>query len=102
MRRNHEGERLLILTLNLEAAVETEDWPAVDQLIQSRNAAIESCATLSKSLQTEIAAADERILTSLRRRLNGVRADMRNLGAALRIASSYAREPRRDGLSLAG
>jgi hypothetical protein len=96
------AERLLLLTLTLEAAVESEDWNEVSQIFTARAALLDSLQGMPSATAAEINAAEERMLTSLRKRLALVRADMRNLTAALRIASPYSREQSEAHLSLAG
>jgi hypothetical protein len=86
------AERLLLLTLTLESAVETEDWNEVSQILTARAALLDSLQGMSSVTAAEIGAAEERMLSSLRKRLGLVKADMRNLTAALRIASPYSRE----------
>lgn len=102
MRPNHPGaERLLLLTLMLESAVEAEDWRQIDELLLARTHAIETCPAQERPVLEHLASIEERILETLRRRLTAVKSDMRNLTAALRIADPYARPAAADRLSLA-
>jgi hypothetical protein len=97
-----QAERLLLLTLTLESAVEAEDWSEVSDILNVRNVVLDCLEPIPAVTARDICAAEERMLTSLRRRLVGVRADMRNLSAALRIAAPYSREQSSGSLSLAG
>jgi hypothetical protein len=101
-RKNAASEKLLLLTLTLEAAVEAENWSEVTETLKARAAVVETLSAIPESTMREVTAVEERMLTVLRRRLIGVRADMRNLSAALRIASPYANGRGDSSLSLAG
>jgi len=97
-----DGDRLLLLTFMLEAAVAADDWTDITEIIRARAALIGTLNELSKELIEEIGEVEERVLTVLRRKLVGTRADIRNLSAALRIAAPYVRAQRASTLSLAG
>src|SRR4051794_25580299 len=96
-----EAERLLLLTLTLEAAIQAENWPEVTEILKARSGLLDCLTTCPATLADEITAVEERMLTTLRQRLRGIRSDLRNLSAALRIASPYLRE-QQSSLSLAG
>jgi len=95
------AQRLLVLTLMIEAAVQNNDWREVKSLLNTRAELIDDLQSLPKEVAREIGIAEERILTTLRKRLVGVRGDLRNLTAALRIAAPYARAQKPASLSLA-
>jgi len=95
------GQRLLVLTLMIESAVASSDWSEVKSLLNARAELMDDLRSLPKSTAGEIGLVEERILTVLRKRLSGVRGDLRNLTAALRIAAPYARSQRPATLSLA-
>lgn len=97
-----DAQRLLILTLSLEAAVSNEDWQEVSSTLTARSQIIDVLASVPKDIAEQIAKAEDRMLSTLRSRLILVRADMRNLSAALRIASSYTKADHGSSLSLAG
>ena len=98
---SNRAQSLLVLTLMIEAAIQASDWPEVKSLLDARANLIVELDSLPHSTAEEIGAVEERILTTLRRRLTGVRGDLRNLTAALRIAAPYARSQRTASLSLA-
>ena len=101
MQRNPDGERLLILTLGLEAAISESDWKQVTELFRARQALIEELSGVSSDWLMKIATVEERMLILLQTRLQAVRADMRNLSAVLKIAGPYAKVQRQSMLSLA-
>ena len=96
------GDRLIILSLTLEAAVRDENWAEVAELLDARSAVLDAQPKLSKQVVDELSAIDERMLTSLRHRLAAVKGDMRNLSAALRISNPYGRQRTQASVSLAG
>lgn len=98
----NEAERLLILTLLLESALGQEDWAAAQEIFRARAELIEATDAIPEDVVRKIAAVEDRTLTTLRRRLVTVRADMRNLSAALRITSPYSKMNAAPSLSLAG
>jgi len=98
-----DSEKLLLLTLTMEAAVQDENWREVNEIVRARAELIETLSDVPEETLARISTVEERMLTLLRRRLVGVRADMRNLSAALRIANSHNRtRDTRSSLSLAG
>ncbi len=100
--KSSNAERLLVLTFMLEAAVESEDWAEVSHVLDARQELIDELDLIPPKTIREIGVIEERVLTTMRRRLVGVRADMRNLTAALRTANSYVHARRPASLSLAG
>jgi len=98
----HDGQRLLLLTLMVETAIQTEAWPEVTELLNARALLIDRVEGLPENIASELAIVEERMLTTLRLRLGAVRADLRNLSAALRIARPYSNAPAASLLSLAG
>lgn len=102
-RKNRDAEKLLLLTLTLESAVDGENWLEVAEIFKSRAELIESLADVPDDTLRRISVVEDRTLTLLRQRLGGVRADMRNLSAALRITNSFNRgRQAQSSLSLAG
>lgn len=95
-----EADRLIALSLNLEAAVLAEDWAQVTLLVNARGEILEK-HTLTEALYKEVAAIDERMLNELRSRLAGVKADMRNLSTAIKVASPYAKQEPAGSMSVA-
>jgi hypothetical protein len=100
--KTNDGERLLLLTLILEAAVESENWVEVSRILDARATILDCLSPITPNTVSEISAAEERMLDCLRKRLGGVRADLRNLTAALRITTPYSQEQSESALSLAG
>jgi hypothetical protein len=96
------GQRLLLITLTLEAAIQADDWREVTALLSARASLIEGLESVPQGLLIQIGIAEERMLTTLRQRLVAVRGDIRNLTAALRISSPYSRAQRSPSFSLAG
>ncbi|HVT11061.1 MAG TPA: hypothetical protein VHE55_02245 [Fimbriimonadaceae bacterium] len=96
-----DAERLLVLTLLLESALQAEDWSAVRETFRARAELIDSLGVVPQDIAKKIGEIEERTLTGLRQRLIAIRADMRNLTAALRIASPYSRAQSASSLSLA-
>ncbi|HWA84454.1 MAG TPA: hypothetical protein VG820_13515 [Fimbriimonadaceae bacterium] len=97
-----DAERLVVLTLLLESALLAEDWATVRETFRVRAELIEAVGTVPQDTARKIGEIEERTLASLRKRLAAVRADMRNLTAALRIASPYSKAQAQPSLSLAG
>src|ERR1044072_2811661 len=93
-------DRLIPLTLSIEAAGASEDWPQVNQLLTARGVILDQ-GPLPESVYTEVRAIDERMLTELRKGLAGVKKDLRNLSAALKVASPYAKQGQGASISLA-
>jgi hypothetical protein len=101
-RNSADADRLLLLTLMLEPAIEAEDWPQITELLRARASILEDILAFPNEIYSRVVRADERMLAMLQQRLVGVRSDMRNLSAALKIAAPYARESSSPSLSLAG
>ena len=101
-RKSSAGDRLLLLTLTLEAAVAEENWTEVSEILGARGAILDAGQNISAKTLEEMLDIEERILTTLRRRLMAVKGDMRNLSTALRIASPYVRDAAASSFSLAG
>jgi hypothetical protein len=101
-RKSSAGDRLLLLTLTLDAAVTNESWAEVSEILKARGEIADSGCRISEKTLQEIGQIEERILTTLRRRLLAVKGDMRNLATALRIASPYVRGAETSSFSLAG
>jgi hypothetical protein len=97
-----DADRLLLLTMMLEAAVAEEEWPRVTEIFSARAALLQDLRAFPEEIYAQITTIEERTLTTLRRRLTAVRGDMRNLSAALKIAAPYARKQESTLLSLAG
>jgi hypothetical protein len=95
------GDKLVVLSLTLEAAVRDERWQDVSELLNSRAAILEAHTKLPKKVYDEIAVIDERMLNELRKRLASVKTDLRNLSAALRISNPYGRQHAPHSVSIA-
>jgi hypothetical protein len=102
MQPEGDAERLLILTMMLEIAIGEEDWPRVSEILFARASLMQALTAFPEHIYTQITVIEDRTLTALRRRLGSVRADMRNLSAALKIAAPYTRRRETSLLSLAG
>ncbi len=85
--------RLIVLTLNLEVAVQNEDWPEVATLLKARGDILDSVGAIPPVVLSEIQAIEERIYAVLAHRIKQVKVDMRNLSAAIRIAGSRVPQP---------
>jgi hypothetical protein len=97
-----DGEMLLLLSLNLEQALSHEDWATANELLSSRDQTLSSAVAIEPGLAAEIACVEDRILLMLRDRIAETTVDMRNLSAALRLASAYNRTQHGSHISLAG
>jgi hypothetical protein len=82
---NSQAEKVLILTLQIEAEVRTENWEEINRLLESRDQAIASILYIHPEALAEIHQVEERTLTLLRQKLRDDKAEMRTLNAALRL-----------------
>ena len=96
-----DSERLLVLTLVLETAIQERNWRQVSELFAARQCLMAELSSVPAETLEKIGMIENRILSALQKSLLGVRADLRNLTAALRIAGPYSRAQRASTLSLA-
>ena len=94
-------DRLLVLTLILETAIQERNWQQVSELFDARQCLMEDLSSILPETFEKIGMVENRILLALQKSLSGVRADLRNLTAALRIAGPYSKSQRTPMLSLA-
>lgn len=102
MQPSKAAERLLLLSLTLEGALEAEDWHQVNELLEARAALLPITPSMPQKALEELTQIEERMLTKLRARMDAVKVDLRNLNAAVRIANPYMREDANSSISLAG
>lgn len=79
------AEKVLILSLQIEAELRDDNWQEVNRLLESRDNAISSILYLHPESLKEIESIEDRILTALRNRLENDKAEMRAVNAALRL-----------------
>jgi hypothetical protein len=95
---SRKGDRLLVTTLALEAAVIADDWTEVENLLQARQAILNEIgdgAGVSEAMIQKSADVEQRVLSLMKRDQRGVIEALREVRVTTAAAKAYRARGRR-------